>query len=125
MQLTRSLRTRARWALAWLVLVLAAGVLSPVLAAQRGDFLDSFCTTPTTTSTTSDRDGAFPSDTSAALHHNVLKCPLCWSVSAPPPAPSGALDGLIEPERYTRSRLTACLHALAPGFEPARGPPRV
>ncbi len=120
MQLIRSLRTRARWALAWLVLVLAAGVLSPVLAAQRGDFLDSFCTTPTT----SDRAGVSAPDTGAVPDHNVLKCPLCWSVSALPPAPSGAPDRLIEPERYTRSRLSPSLHALAPGFEPARGPPR-
>lgn len=120
MPVTQHLRNRARWALAWLVLVLAAGVLSPVFAAQRGDFLDSFCTT----STTSDSDGASSPDTRAALHHSVLKCPLCWSVSAPPPALSGNPDVLIEPERHARCRLTPHLHALAPGFEPARGPPR-
>lgn len=116
MNWTRRLRHGTQWVLMLWAFVLATGVLAPAFNAEAARAMDSVCMAP-------DAPGAMP-ESGATPHHDSIQCPLCWSAAAAPPAALvwNTTDPLAQPLPLTRA--PRALHALAAGFEPARGPPR-
>lgn len=112
-----TLRQRASSMLAWFAFVLATGALAPVVATAQGAPMDAYC------STSADA-GARSSGGGTPLHHDIIKCPLCWSVAAAPPPVALTPQAQLHTRIAARDAVRTALHALAAGFEPARGPPR-
>ncbi|MGY0194959.1 hypothetical protein ACWA7J_07790 [Leptothrix sp. BB-4] len=131
---TRHRSRHALWLLLWFVAFLFAGIANPVIASKvRQDVVDlqSWCALPGmggAPSVLASADGAGsvdePAPATPAVSHDVLKCPACWSPMAPPSdLPAVVLHAPVEPLRVEPAQ-TVVLHELAPGFEPARGPPQ-
>ncbi len=134
---TRHARWRVACLLAWFAAFLVAGLVNPVLAARSqgpGFDLRSWCATPgmggaasvlaSVDLAASTGSSDEPADPAPALAHDLLKCPACWNPMAPPSDLPAVVLHAPADSQPIEATPAVVLHELAPGFEPARGPPQ-
>lgn len=83
MSCLRHARHLTRLVLAWFVLSLGVAVASPLVAPQSTLLV---CSGASVKMVVLDADGS-----AAEVGHSTLDCPLCATLSAPPPAPAAAV----------------------------------
>jgi Protein of unknown function (DUF2946) len=115
MQQLRHALQLTRFVLVWFALAIGVAIASPVVNPQ---VMDLVCT-----STGSMKLVVQGEDESVAASSHTLDCPLCASVSAPPPALNTALTQ-PSPLAYALQPLAAAhIAAITAPPLPSRGPP--
>lgn len=114
MQVLRHTRYLARFVLAWFVLSIGAAVASPMVKPQA---MELICSGAGSLKLVQTDDGTQP----ASSH--TLDCPLCSTLSAPPPLLRLGVEPVQPLAHVPQSLPAAPLAALSAAPLPARGPP--
>jgi hypothetical protein len=118
MQLLRNARFITRFVLVWFALSLGVAIASPLVKPQATTLI---CVGAGVMKLLVQNDDG----SSTELATRMLDCPLCASVSAPPPANASVTEPAQPLGHILQSIPAAHLAALTAAPPPARGPPAV
>jgi hypothetical protein len=118
LQFMRQAHALARFALVWFALSIGVAIAAPIVKPQA---MELICTSAGAMKVLVKTD-----DGAKELSGHTLDCPLCASISAPPPASTRTTAEPVQPLAYVQQSIPAAhIASLTAAPLPARGPPAI